>query len=544
MYHHNDLYTGGIRCSTHKHVGRLTKRDEFLWKSWDVFLDRTPGPQVSTVTGFVWLLAFNLMVEQDPCLCGPDKQHVIIVAVVDAGSSGDRTVDGSSEIIVGGEQRTLARGSGEDDAADVETQRDHRALASDPVFRRNVDHSTTYSYGTIVSPNSTIITSGVVVPFSARGPEATNDIVPCSTIRATDVRAQDDVVVEHSSCSSGPHASCGVARDEGTQQRSPEQEITPNSRKQRRERRRAGETSLSSSFDPLSWTVAKLRRYCRLTDEEREYIRKHRAGGDDPHRATPASDEEATSAARKKSSIPYCEILTSKPFWLNMSTHFAFNWAYYLMLSVLPGFFAQRYHVQYSDMAFASVAPYLCALAVSVFAGWFGDRLLRQHFLGSNKENPTPVRKLYVFLAQGVQSLSLVVLAFAPSSAVGDDDPGPLIFAVFVVCVGVGFSSFNFSGCFSGYGDLSPGKYGATVMALGNAMASTPGLFGNLSVSVFGGDFTKVFLFSAVVELGGMLPFLLWGDLRDQCYGELEVVGDEKGGRSGGGKQEGGWRGS
>ena len=31
-----------IRCITHKHVGRLTKRDEFLWKSWDVFLDRAP----------------------------------------------------------------------------------------------------------------------------------------------------------------------------------------------------------------------------------------------------------------------------------------------------------------------------------------------------------------------------------------------------------------------------------------------------------------------------------------------------------------------
>ena len=42
MYHHNVSYTGGMRCSTHKHVARVTKSGEFLWKSWEVYLDRTP----------------------------------------------------------------------------------------------------------------------------------------------------------------------------------------------------------------------------------------------------------------------------------------------------------------------------------------------------------------------------------------------------------------------------------------------------------------------------------------------------------------------
>ena len=41
MYHHNVSYTGAVRLITHKHVGRRTKRDEFLWKSWGVFVEGT-----------------------------------------------------------------------------------------------------------------------------------------------------------------------------------------------------------------------------------------------------------------------------------------------------------------------------------------------------------------------------------------------------------------------------------------------------------------------------------------------------------------------
>ena len=46
MCHHNVSYTDwSWRCITHKlHVGRLTKRDAFLFdKNWDLSLDRTPG---------------------------------------------------------------------------------------------------------------------------------------------------------------------------------------------------------------------------------------------------------------------------------------------------------------------------------------------------------------------------------------------------------------------------------------------------------------------------------------------------------------------
>ena len=42
MYHHNVSWINGMRFITHKNVGRVTKSGEFLWESWDVFLDRTP----------------------------------------------------------------------------------------------------------------------------------------------------------------------------------------------------------------------------------------------------------------------------------------------------------------------------------------------------------------------------------------------------------------------------------------------------------------------------------------------------------------------
>ena len=42
MHDHHVAYTGGMCCITHKHVGRVTKSGEFLWKSWDVFVEGTP----------------------------------------------------------------------------------------------------------------------------------------------------------------------------------------------------------------------------------------------------------------------------------------------------------------------------------------------------------------------------------------------------------------------------------------------------------------------------------------------------------------------
>ena len=36
------VHLGGMRFITHKHVARLMKSSEFLWKSWGPFLDRTP----------------------------------------------------------------------------------------------------------------------------------------------------------------------------------------------------------------------------------------------------------------------------------------------------------------------------------------------------------------------------------------------------------------------------------------------------------------------------------------------------------------------
>lgn len=243
-------------------------------------------------------------------------------------------------------------------------------------------------------------------------------------------------------------------------------------------------------------------RYCRYYEEEREYIRAFRA--------TQVSE---TGSSRK--SIPYREILSSPPFLLNLSTHFAFNWAYYLMLSVLPGFFASQYGVDVSEMAFTAVLPYILALVVSLLAGPLGDRLLASSFRGASPENPTPVRKLYVFLAQFTQGASLILLALLPKAT---PETKPL--ALVLVCVGTSFASFNFAGCFSGYADLSPGRYSASVMALGNAVASTPGLFGNLSVRFFKGNYSNVFMFAAGLEIVGMVPFLIWGDLKDQKYGE------------------------
>lgn len=120
----------------------------------------------------------------------------------------------------------------------------------------------------------------------------------------------------------------------------------------------------------------------------------------------------------------------------------------------------------------------------------------------------TAVRKLYALIAQVLQGSTLLLLSFCH-----DENT-----AIILVCVGVGVTSLNFAGVFAAYLDMSPGEYGPHLMGVGNSIASLPGLIGNLTVALFGGNFVYVFLLAAVVEIVGLLPFLIWGDCDDQKF--------------------------
>lgn len=84
---------------------------------------------------------------------------------------------------------------------------------------------------------------------------------------------------------------------------------------------------------------------------------------------------------------------------------------------------------------------------------------------------------------------------------------------------GITLGGFNNVAFYVGYGELS-NKYCGHLLGVGGMLAATPGILGNMSVKLFGGDFSRVFLFAGAVQLVGCVPLLVWGDFRDQRFGE------------------------
>ena len=247
--------------------------------------------------------------------------------------------------------------------------------------------------------------------------------------------------------------------------------------------------------------------------------------------------------------LPWRDIWTNVPFLTLLIVHFTHNWAFYLMLSVVPSYFEQQFNVKYDEMGLVSVAPYLVLAVVGLICGPIADTLIKYAVRrisetggecaderGEAERNSmvssstaaktratTRVRNFFTFLSDGSQATTLVLLALCHNE----------FWCCFLISVGVGFSGWSYVGFYPAYNQFSP-RYSQHLMGIGNAIGGLPGIFGNLSVAAFHGNYSAVFLFAGVMQFLGMLPNLWFADYRDQRFGERRSVEREAGAERGG----------
>lgn len=197
--------------------------------------------------------------------------------------------------------------------------------------------------------------------------------------------------------------------------------------------------------------------------------------------------------------------------------------------------------------------PYICLFLAASLSGTLADYLIY-----TKKWQRNFVRKALTLVACGTQALTQFLFA-----TVGDLSQGVV---VALMCVGVGGSGFFFSGLLVCYAEMSPGgwedvvvvdevevvaehdptgeepergprhgswqrpqqrrkkaSYASLLLGIANTIACLTGVFGNLSVSFFHGDFDKVFGLAAAITSLGAIPFLIWGDAHDQKFGQAAV---------------------
>lgn len=122
------------------------------------------------------------------------------------------------------------------------------------------------------------------------------------------------------------------------------------------------------------------------------------------------------------------------------------------------------------------------------------------------------IRKVYTALAMIGEAIILLIMGFTVETL-------SQTWCVVLICIMIAGTAWTYGGITAAYLDLSPGKYSPHLMGLGNSLATLPGIFGNLSVAWFNGNYQNIYIVAGCVALVGVIPTLFVRGLgRDQQF--------------------------
>lgn len=209
--------------------------------------------------------------------------------------------------------------------------------------------------------------------------------------------------------------------------------------------------------------------------------------------------------------VPWGKFLRSQALLAIMVPHICYNWGYYLCLSVLPDYFQTNFHMDYAEMGFVTVLPYLVLCVVENLGGWVADNVLLQRW-------GLPLawtRKLCSALGLGGMGCCYLVLRTLP--ACPDSSCSSAGLAVACITGAVGIGGLCFSGFQVNFLDISP-RFASHLYGISNTVASLPGILGVMSLAWFNGNFDSVFAFAALLQLIGAAWYVALGRADDQRY--------------------------
>ena len=159
-----------------------------------------------------------------------------------------------------------------------------------------------------------------------------------------------------------------------------------------------------------------------------------------------ASISSITASTYKASVL---ELLQQKPVWAIIAAQYGQSWGLYGLLSWLPTYYSDRFHVPLVELGAFTALPYLIQSVVSLSAGFMADALVVKY-----KWRVLNVRNLFQTVGMLTPAICLTYCAY-----------GPLIEATVRSYLGASSSSMNLESIAS---SVSPAVV-ATVIAVGSA---------------------------------------------------------------------------
>lgn len=155
------------------------------------------------------------------------------------------------------------------------------------------------------------------------------------------------------------------------------------------------------------------------------------------------------------------ELLQFKPVWAIIAAQYGQSWGMIGLLSWLPTYFSERFHVPLAELSSFTVLPYFLQMTVALSAGAVADYLI-----GSGVRTIL-VRKLFQTVGMLAPALCLFLCATLPDLTVG--------VASELVNIGSALSALTVAAVTVSHFDISPRNAG-TLFGIGNTASCVGGL--------------------------------------------------------------------
>ncbi|OQR99721.1 sialin [Thraustotheca clavata] len=226
-------------------------------------------------------------------------------------------------------------------------------------------------------------------------------------------------------------------------------------------------------------------------------------GSSKPERDSYISVAEKAAILAQRGSIltasatspPWKQLLTSKHAWAIYSSHFAFNYGWYVLLGWMPQYLREKLGLSLASSGLAAACPYIAGYIGVLFWGYISDVMLRVP-----KQQIITVRRRMNGIGLIGAAVALFSLQFATSIPV----------AIALLSGTLFFARAATLGYWVNMVDIGPSCAGH-IMGISNTIATIPGILGNLITGFLLGksssNWDLVFLIACLLLVTGAIIF-------------------------------------
>ncbi|KAF8787087.1 putative inorganic phosphate cotransporter like protein [Argiope bruennichi] len=208
--------------------------------------------------------------------------------------------------------------------------------------------------------------------------------------------------------------------------------------------------------------------------------------------------------------IPWKDIFLSLPMWAVITAHFANDYAFLMLLTMMPTYFKTVLHFDITTNGLLSALPHAVQAISGLLTSYCADKLRE-----SSKLSITAIRKIY-------NSIGLFGPALCCFGIIAAGCQAQLIIAL--LCVGMFLNGLIYSGFNVTHIDMSP-DYAGVLYGITNSIANTAGILSPMIVGLITAsgetveNWNEVFLITSAVYIVFGLFYAIFASAEVQSWG-------------------------